>query len=78
MSEIKKMIEKGYVTDVKELLTFLVIDSGAVKRTIEDLGAEDDIYHYDLEKEMFEFIQNLKIGRIWNECSVLNDRCKRK
>lgn len=64
MSEIKKMIQKGYVTNAKELLTFLVIDSGAIEKTIEDLGAEDDICHYDLEKEMYEFIQNLKIGRI--------------
>ena len=63
MSEIEKMIKKGYVTDAKELLTFLVIDSGAVKKTLEDIGVEDDICHYDLEKEMYELIQNLKIGR---------------
>ena len=63
MSEIKKMIEKGYVKDTRELLTFLVIDSGAVKKTLEDIGAEEDICHYGLEKEMYEFIQNLKIGR---------------
>ena len=63
MSEIKKMIQKGYVSDARELLTFLVIDSGAVKKTLEDIGAEEDICYHDLEKEMYKLIQGLKIGR---------------
>ncbi|HHX60321.1 MAG TPA: hypothetical protein GX707_06240 [Epulopiscium sp.] len=63
MSQIKKMIKKGYAKDAKELLTFLAIDSGAVKKTLEDIWAEDDICHYDLEKEMYGFKQSLKIGR---------------